>query len=384
METGPVLWVDAVDVANASGEKVNAKGDDLLALFWAFNANDKTVTWVSSDESVVTVDGGVLTPVGAGTAKVSARTSNYVSDEGTPNLFKSVNVTVSQADYRKVTFTPTSATTTQQSLDYLSGGSATISGSGTYDNTKQYIQFAQNKSGTFTINGYAGAKIVGIELFMCSNGNAGAGGLSVVAGATTLHTIESCSFDNIAWYGAFSANPVELYYDVTDYQMQANETITFAFNGTVNSLFVYGISLRYTVNTLEEWCQDFLDNYACNAAGTSAPSTAEWTKFNTKYGVLSAAEKIAAAEAEASESGTLLERAMAKYDYIVGKYNKAQHLTAYNDYIGRNPLPIGGTPRFGSTIFNETNAIIAIAVIASMIGIAFVGSYLLIKRRKEN
>ena len=356
----------------------------LSAAVEPFNANDKSVTWASGDESIVTIADGVLTPVAPGQTHVYARTANYVSDVDTPDLFDEVEVTVTAATYRKGTYSPTSASTIDQSLDYLAGSSATVSSSGTYDNSKHAIQIAANKSATITISGYTGAKVVGIELVMSSNADAGAGGLVVTAGTTTIYEITTCAFDNAKWNGKFDANPVQLYFDVTDYLVGTNEKVVFAINGTVNSLYVHSVSLRYTVNTLSEWCQDFVDNYACNAAGTSAPSTSSWTEFANKFSVLSASEKADALAAEANEEGTLLEQAMAKYDYIVGKYNKGQGLTAYNDYINRNPLPIGGISLRGSVFFNETNTIVAVIIIASMVAIAGIGSYLLIRRRKEN
>ena len=356
----------------------------LSAAVEPFNANDKSVTWASGDESIVTIADGVLTPVAPGQTHVYARTANYVSDVDTPDLFDEVEVTVTAATYRKGTYSPTSASTIDQSLDYLAGSSATVSSSGIYDNSKHAIQIAANKSATITISGYTGAKVVGIELVMSSNADAGAGGLVVTAGTTTIYEITTCAFDNAKWNGKFDANPVQLYFDVTDYLVGTNEKVVFAINGTVNSLYVHSVSLRYTVNTLSEWCQDFVDNYACNAAGTSAPSTSSWTEFANKFSVLSASEKADALAAEANKEGTLLEQAMAKYDYIVGKYNKGQGLTAYNDYINRNPLPIGGISLRGSVFFNETNTIVAVIIIASMVAIAGIGSYLLIRRRKEN
>ena len=348
-----------------------------------FNANDKSVTWASGDESVVTIADGVITPVAPGQTYVYARTANYVNDTDTPDLFDAVQVTVTAATYLKATYNAVATNQVEQSLDCLAGSSATVSSSGTYDNSKQAIQLAASGTATFTISGYAGAKVVGIELVMSSNSAAGAGGLTVTAGTTQLHAIESCAFSDEKWNGEFSASPVQLYYDVTDYLVATNEKVVFAFNGTVNSLFVCSVSIRYTVNTLAEWCQDFLDNYTCNAAGTSAPSTSDWAAFASKFGVLSAAEKAEALAAEAHEDGSLLEKAMAKYDYIVGKYNKGQGLSAYSDFINRNPLQIGGITLRGQSLFSETNAIIAVSIIASMAAVALVGSYLLIRRRKE-
>jgi hypothetical protein len=58
VETFPIFWIDAVDVANASSEEINAKGDDLLALFWV---SDFTVSgdaiFGSTDSTDLSLDG---------------------------------------------------------------------------------------------------------------------------------------------------------------------------------------------------------------------------------------------------------------------------------------------------------------------------------------
>ena len=48
----------------------------ISATITPFNATDKTIIWISSDESVATVSGGMVRAVGEGTAAITASTSN--------------------------------------------------------------------------------------------------------------------------------------------------------------------------------------------------------------------------------------------------------------------------------------------------------------------
>lgn len=56
------------------------------------NATDSTVLWISSNPSVATVTDGVVTPIGKGTAIISAYS---VSQQ---ELFASATVTVKESD----------------------------------------------------------------------------------------------------------------------------------------------------------------------------------------------------------------------------------------------------------------------------------------------
>ena len=64
-----------------NGSEKQATATDLPAIVLPENASDKTITWVSDDESIVTVDDGVITAVKAGTATVCATTTNGLSAE---------------------------------------------------------------------------------------------------------------------------------------------------------------------------------------------------------------------------------------------------------------------------------------------------------------
>ena len=352
----------------------------LVATVEPFNAKDKTVTWGSNDSSVATVSEGVIAPVGVGTTTVYATTVNYISDIETPELKASVSVTVTQAEYKKATFVPTSTSAATQEDDYLPSGSVTVTSvsAGQYSTDKKAIQLTAGKDSTFTISGYAGMKITGIDLIMSSNGSTGTGSLLVTAGSTDIFEIETAPFSDPSWNGAYDANPVNLYKDTTDYVVQESEDIVFTFNATINSLYIHSVSIRYLDYSLETWCQNFLDNYSCDATGKTAPSVEDWDDFGIEFLGLGSDLQLIARNAVANESGTTIERAMAKYDYIVAKYGS----DTYDNYIGRTITPINGAASYNLLVDNQISLIIIVVI--STISLTSVGAFFALRKRKEN
>ena len=82
----------------------------------------------------------------------------------------------------------------------------------------------------------------------------------------------------------------------------------------------------------------------------------------------------------ASKSG-LASATTAKYDYIVGKYYVAQHLSTYNDFMNRNPSAVG-TNAVSIITGNSNNASIIITVI-SVLSLTALGGFFFIKKKKE-
>lgn len=362
---------------------------NLTATVGPINANDKTVTWGTSDPSVVTVSNGVLTPVGVGDATVYATTVNYVSDQETPDLKDSVSVHVTQALYKKATFSPTSTSTVTQSDDYLNDGSASISATdaGTWDNVKSAIQLASGKDVTFTVSGYAGMKITGIDMVVSSNGNAGAGSLSVTAGSTTVLSIPTATFADASWNGAYDANPVQLHRDITDYVVSGSETIVFSFAASVNSLYVHSVSVRYIDYSLEQWCETFLTIIACDGSD-SITDDSGWGTLGSDFLELDEDLRGIAAGATANkDSDNVIEQAMARYDLILRKYGIGSTAGKHTDFIGRfGEGTINGklAPHIGIMISKNTvNTSIIVIVTVGIAAIA-IGGYFLLRKKKED
>ena len=148
--------------------------ETLTATVTPDNATDKTVTWTSNKESVATVENGVVTAVGEGTATITATAGGYEA---------SCVVTVNPAtvDVTGVTLDKTSATL------YINGESGTntvtLTATVTPDNaTDKTVTWASNKESVATVeNGVVTAVGEGTATITAS-----AGGKSAACTVTVL------------------------------------------------------------------------------------------------------------------------------------------------------------------------------------------------------
>lgn len=133
--------------------------------------------------------------------------------------------------------------------------------------------------------------------------------------------------------------------------------------------------------TAWEYGSFFTDKITCSGSGSITSAASNWTTVKNFYDGLTKNVQGEIWNASGSESGSNIEQAMARYDYIVF----FKQYSGYNDFINRitspgkshsirvNPLNVSGN--VGGTI--------AIIVISS-VSLAAVGGYFLFKRKKEN
>ena len=79
------------------------------------------------------------------------------------------------------------------------------------------------------------------------------------------------------------------------------------------------------------------DNIVCNGSGNTAPiykTGVSWSRFEFIYSKLENDAKSILATTISSKTGSDLEKGLAKYDYILTKYNTSS-TTPYNDFLGR-------------------------------------------------
>ena len=153
-------------------------------------------------------------------------------------------------------------------------------------------------------------------------------------------------------------------------------SVKFTVGGTKDHRRIAGIAVTYY--SISTFATDFLTGTGCDSSGKTAPSV-NWTTMNNKFDLLFDDEQLALKKAEASESGTAIEQAVARYDYIVGKYGTS----TYNDFIGRNPDPIpSGMNALTSDELMDNNMMI-IMIIVSLISVSSLTALLVIKKKKH-
>lgn len=136
--------------------------------------------------------------------------------------------------------------------------------------------------------------------------------------------------------------------------------------------------------TAEDFAQDLLDqtDAVCedyNGTDNNHDAIeAIWSNLasNDKYPSLPSAQKTILSEAERNESGTVVERAMARYDYLTGKYNLSNFIN------GRTPVVFAESNHVVPVLANTTSSTIVIVVVA-LTSITSIGVLLVIKRKRS-
>ncbi len=170
------------------------------------------------------------------------------------------------------------------------------------------------------------------------------------------------------------------------------------YNQTTNMTTNYGFNPLYTtqvlssttdsnqdwsnldaLSTASEFGYYFTSKIVCDN-GVTAPSVNNWNATKNFYDGLTDHVQRTVKAATANTSGTNIEQAVARYDYIVRKYGSS----TYNDYLVRNP----STGSNGALIYllsikgNSASTIIIIS--SSILAISAVGGYFYFRRKKED
>lgn len=137
----------------------------------------------------------------------------------------------------------------------------------------------------------------------------------------------------------------------------------------------------------ETFANEFMTNMTCHN-GDTPPTFAEgysWAYFDSFYGSLDAEEQGRLQGAQASEIGSIIQQAMARYDYIEGRYNPDNLPTsAWKNFIGRSVTPIGnGRIMINLLTSQATNTSIIVIVTVAVSAIA-VGGYFFLRKKKED
>lgn len=126
----------------------------------------------------------------------------------------------------------------------------------------------------------------------------------------------------------------------------------------------------------ESYAEKFINSMTCDGKGAITAKEGTWETLSGLYADLSDSDKRILKEATADEnSESLVGQAVARYDYIVGKYGVEQ----YPDFMGRTPARIAEAR---SVDVNDQAAAWVIAGISAA-GIASAAAFFFLRRRKE-
>ena len=226
--------------------------------------------------------------------------------------------------------------------------------------------------------------------------------LTTVSG---VPTVTSGSFDDVAGTNdikmnfAVSGATVEVFYKKAAQTADAEafaavkEAVTNSTSVTVKGFTAWYNGFQVQMNgyvapaegyTAEDFAQDLLDQTDAVCEGwTEGVDNHDalvviWTNLasNDKYPSLPDDQKEILAEAARDEGGTVVERAMARYDFLTGKYNLSNFIN------GRTPI-VSQRGYLELNAESNNNTMIIIVVIASVSAISL-ATLLILKKKKHN
>ena len=170
------------------------------------------------------------------------------------------------------------------------------------------------------------------------------------------------------------------------------ECITYDISGTAYTLGTYGTFTTfgaspafYTTNykvqfevadsvNAESWSTDFLAKMTCDSTGATAPTFASgytWADFQVMFSQLPTAEQQTLYNATANDGGTVVQQAMARYDYVVAKYG-------YYNFINRT---VSNSANRMNGIIDNNRVVVITAALALLSTTSFAAYYMLRKKK---
>ncbi len=196
--------------------------------------------------------------------------------------------------------------------------------------------------------------------------------IKVVINDTHINFVFDTTIPTIPWI--YDGQSVTYTIDETTYTIGSYSTYNTisAFPASYNN---YKIKFDLSSGmTADGFSSLLLTEILCDSTGSSAPTyknVSGWNDLFAVYSQLNATEQLTLRNAAANESGTTVEQAMARYDYIVAKYS-------YNNFINRT---ISNSANRMSGIIGNNQVVIITVVMGLLATTSFAAFYMLRKKK---
>lgn len=334
------------------------------------NATNKNIIWSSEDETIATVNNGLVTGKNEGTTKIFAKSSGgKIATECVVTVTKDAEISTN--GYWKLV----TQVTELHDLDEIVIGSKNnnalmgkISG-----NFSSSIEQTFNEDRTDELNSDS-------LIFELHKDNDSWQLLSKSDNkyltSTAQKNISLSTSTSFGWNITIDNGDATITYYKTSYGRILYNVVSPRFTTYTSALsktMVLPQIYRY-VMTANEWATYFVGEINCDITGKNAPSIAGWNNANKKFISLDDNYKNIIKNATAIQGENDIENAVYFYDYILNKYGTSN----YSNFIERDIVN-------KSSIFKvtENDNYVALIVIVSLISISTITFLVFIKNKKE-
>ena len=130
--------------------------------------------------------------------------------------------------------------------------------------------------------------------------------------------------------------------------------------------------------TATQFATEFLSTYTagCIQSGSYDANNMMWDVAAAQFALLSSGDQSTLASASANQGGSTIEQAVARYDFIVGKYGTS----TFANFMNRS---IGGNSAHNMRFANINNNSLVIVLVVAFVTTTFVGGYFFLRKKKE-
>lgn len=395
----PVNPRGVVTITSPTDTLIKLGDSGALSYTWTPNveapsATISSIVWTSSDSSVISVDNSLFTyeAIAPGSAKLSYEATDSLGEVYTGKTNEITVVNKVSGDYVKYTSVSLGDTVTlvcdaEEIKTQLAG----------------IVKINSNFVGDYAFYETAPASLYDLTLVEGTAEDSFAFETSdskylVWESNNTLNLAEEITA-NSSWAINFDESGNALISNVADSTRLIkwnNTTPRFStYTSEQTPIQLYGPSQEIVISENGLAFINNLLSYTCDDSGETAPSVSAWGNLNTQYDAtgddaIPTEDKdlfkgITAVEhASPVTTREKVEQAMAKYDYVVAKYNIGQGLTTkYPDFIDRDPAPLRNisAPTLGT---NSSNTAIIVVTVIAVVSVSSIGVLLVLKRRKNH
>ena len=350
--TVTTINVTSITVSPSSASIAVGDRIELSYTYLPTNATVPTITWTTSSSAVATVSNGEVTAVAVGTATITATTNNGKTSTCTVTVVNQSSPYLNDLPYKLYLVNNNTKYYFKGSMSGYYGATSSTYSQGVY------VYFEQNGNGQ--------------NIYFKSGSTKNY--ISVALNGSYKNFVYNTSVPSSPWF--YDTATQEMYFVIDNVSYAIGNYDTRYSNFGASTLSGITMKAQY-IESAEVFSTYFLNKIGCDSSGEDAPEFEtgySWSWFSTLYSNIDTVEQTKLHDATANEGGNVIERAMARYDYICHKYGSS----TFSNFINRSGA---NSQRNNYAIINKSGYIVIIGVTIAIS--SCLCCYLIIRKKKK-